>query len=95
MNGCDPSFPRNVNEQMAVYGSTVINAGWQADQRLPNVDNNTFSYLYNSTRIPGVPADRRRRREVRAAGSVQDTGHRQQLRPAAWAVFTGRLFNVS
>lgn len=49
----------NLNAAVSPKLDISINAGFgKTDQRLPNVDNNTFSYLYNSYQNPGFIPDR-------------------------------------
>ncbi|HTE47809.1 MAG TPA: TonB-dependent receptor, partial [Gemmatimonadaceae bacterium] len=49
----------NLNAAVSPKLDMSINAGFgKTDQRLPNVDNNTFSYLYNSYQNPGFIPER-------------------------------------
>ncbi|MEP6494577.1 MAG: SusC/RagA family TonB-linked outer membrane protein [bacterium] len=49
----------NINAAISPKLDMSINAGFgKTDQRLPNVDNNTFSYLYNSYQNPGFIPER-------------------------------------
>ena len=53
------SFRTNLNATLSPTFDLNMTAGFtKSDQRLPNVDNNTFSYLYNAYQNPGFVPER-------------------------------------
>ncbi|HEY9230174.1 MAG TPA: SusC/RagA family TonB-linked outer membrane protein [Gemmatimonadaceae bacterium] len=75
------SFRANVNAAVNPKFDLAVNAGYtKTDQRLPQVDNNTFSYLYNAFQSPGFkPTATCRTNSVACLGYTNVGGLNEEL----------------